>query len=519
MPNGEEGDFGEETVTTSSWWGILCSLLGNLLISISLNIQKSVHVEGTAIKYYKLVRWWIGILLMILGELGNFTAYAFAPAALVAPLGTFTVISNAFIACLFFGEVFRWRDAMGIALSVVGVFLVVLVGPKTDKSVTVDELISDILETPFLTYILCITLLGLLLFAMVIVYEQETLVNILVLTSICGTYTILSAKSLASLLSSTVSGNIQLGSPFLYFLIVVLVITGLSQVHFLNLALKHYSSSEVVPTFFALFTVGAIVGSALLFNDFETLDGSSLVLFFFGCVLAFLGVYLITSNRDTENFGERASSNDDGDLESSRAALIREGGNGRTGHGSDGDGGDDSKCHDDEDDDGELNRSCFSPTFGESRCGYSKIKTNESETIDGESKTAGDYDSAAPQDTNDAHFCHSQTLQSKGLVNSAVLSNRTSLLHPSSAKSPSNTGIGPYHQNYGSYRSMPHSPGPMFSNVSLPHPHAPLSSSSDNKEQCPSSPSPPSSSEVYFSRRFQSPSLHSPKSFGEITAW
>ena len=33
-----------------------------------------------------------GIIVMVLGEVGNFTAYAFAPASLVAPLGTTTVI-------------------------------------------------------------------------------------------------------------------------------------------------------------------------------------------------------------------------------------------------------------------------------------------------------------------------------------------------------------------------------------------------------------------------------------------
>lgn len=35
-----------------------------------------------------------GLILMILGEVGNFSAYGFAPASLVAPLGTTTVIGN-----------------------------------------------------------------------------------------------------------------------------------------------------------------------------------------------------------------------------------------------------------------------------------------------------------------------------------------------------------------------------------------------------------------------------------------
>ena len=35
-----------------------------------------------------------GIILMVFGEIGNFSAYGFAPASLVAPLGTTTVIGE-----------------------------------------------------------------------------------------------------------------------------------------------------------------------------------------------------------------------------------------------------------------------------------------------------------------------------------------------------------------------------------------------------------------------------------------
>lgn len=38
--------------------------------------------------------WWLGIALMALGEVGNFSAYGFAPASLVAPLGTATVVGK-----------------------------------------------------------------------------------------------------------------------------------------------------------------------------------------------------------------------------------------------------------------------------------------------------------------------------------------------------------------------------------------------------------------------------------------
>ena len=42
--------------------------------------------------YLKSCLWWLGIGIMILGEGGNFLAYGFGPASVVAPLGTTTVV-------------------------------------------------------------------------------------------------------------------------------------------------------------------------------------------------------------------------------------------------------------------------------------------------------------------------------------------------------------------------------------------------------------------------------------------
>ncbi|TNN42640.1 NIPA-like protein 2 [Liparis tanakae] len=44
--------------------------------------------------YYTSVVWWCGVALMGVGELGNFAAYGFAPASLIAPLGCVAVIGR-----------------------------------------------------------------------------------------------------------------------------------------------------------------------------------------------------------------------------------------------------------------------------------------------------------------------------------------------------------------------------------------------------------------------------------------
>jgi hypothetical protein len=45
------------------------------------------HLTGNA-KYLLTLHRWLGFLLMNVGEMGNFISYAWAPASVVAPLGT-----------------------------------------------------------------------------------------------------------------------------------------------------------------------------------------------------------------------------------------------------------------------------------------------------------------------------------------------------------------------------------------------------------------------------------------------
>lgn len=59
--------------------------------------QKYAHVRQSqrdSKPYYTSVVWWCGVILMGIGELGNFAAYGFAPASLIAPLGCVSVIGK-----------------------------------------------------------------------------------------------------------------------------------------------------------------------------------------------------------------------------------------------------------------------------------------------------------------------------------------------------------------------------------------------------------------------------------------
>ena len=82
------GGGGGEIDSSTHLAGALSCVVGNLLISLSFNLQRLAHrnnVDG--LPYTKLKGWWLGIGCMFVGEIGNFLAYGMAPASLVSPLG------------------------------------------------------------------------------------------------------------------------------------------------------------------------------------------------------------------------------------------------------------------------------------------------------------------------------------------------------------------------------------------------------------------------------------------------
>lgn len=105
--------------------------------------------EGEAEKqqrqsYLKSPWWWLGIVMMTIGETGNFLAYGFAPASIVSPLGVVGLISNCLIAPLMLKERFRQRDFWGVLIAIGGAVTVVLSAKTSEKQLDPDGLWDDI---------------------------------------------------------------------------------------------------------------------------------------------------------------------------------------------------------------------------------------------------------------------------------------------------------------------------------------------------------------------------------------
>jgi hypothetical protein len=103
--------------------------------------------------YLKDPYWWLGQVLITVGECGNFLAYGFAPASIVSPLGVVALISNCVIAPIIFKEVFRKRDFWGVIIAIGGAVTVVLSANTKETKLEPDDVWNAITTMEFEIYV------------------------------------------------------------------------------------------------------------------------------------------------------------------------------------------------------------------------------------------------------------------------------------------------------------------------------------------------------------------------------
>ncbi|KAH6969090.1 magnesium transporter NIPA-domain-containing protein [Fusarium avenaceum] len=276
------------------------------------NGSKQDADDETSSSYLKSPYWWLGQVLITLGEMGNFLAYGFAPASIVSPLGVVALISNCIIAPAMFNEKFRHRDFWGVVIAVGGVVTVVLSAKQEETKLNPHDVWDAITTLAFEIYLaVTISLIFCLMWASPR-YGKHTILIDLGLVGLFGGYTALATKGVSSMLSSTLWG--AFATPVTYVLIVILLGTAVMQIRYVNKALQRFDSTQVIPIQFVMFTLCVIIGSAVLYRDFERTNAEQATKFVGGCLLTFFGVFLITSGREQSHDDDEVLS-EDGDFE------------------------------------------------------------------------------------------------------------------------------------------------------------------------------------------------------------
>ncbi|MEE6496504.1 hypothetical protein FKM82_002393 [Ascaphus truei] len=243
--------------------------------------------------------WWAGLLSMGLGEAANFTAYIFAPATLVTPLGGLSVLVSAVLSTHFLNERLNSPAKTGCALSIVGSTVMVLHAPQEQEVSTLSEMADKLKEPGFVAFASCVVLFSLLL--AVLAAPRWGHSNVMVYVLICslmGSLSVACVKGLGIAIRGLFLGAPVLRDPLGWLLLLGLCVCVSVQIHYLNRALDVFNASLVTPIYYVLFTSCVLVCSAILFQEWQHLSGGSAVGTISGFVTIVLGVFLLHAYRD-----------------------------------------------------------------------------------------------------------------------------------------------------------------------------------------------------------------------------
>lgn len=309
------------SVGTGKMIGFLLAICGNTLIACSLTLQKSAHNKLASpptdpddklesaepntpgpppdtFRFLKDPTWWMGTFLMAAGEVGNFAAFGFAPASLVAPLGAWSVVLSAVLAHVFLHEVVSHRNLLGIALCIVGAFLIGAAGPDVSDSQTALDaslVLKLLVRPPFVVFIvLTLTAVAVLVYlAHRTTLGQRYIFVYVGVSSLLGGVTVVCAKALSTFLRLTLEGNSQFGNWLPFALVVTLAVAILAQLRYLNLAMAQFGNSQVIPVYYVLFTSCAMSSGVIMYREFDALTLGNIP-FFLGICSTMSGVFLVS---------------------------------------------------------------------------------------------------------------------------------------------------------------------------------------------------------------------------------
>ncbi|KAF8396224.1 hypothetical protein HHK36_017838 [Tetracentron sinense] len=122
--------------------------------------------------------------IVIVGEVANFVAYAFAPAVLVTPLGALSIIVSAVLAHFILKERLHELGILGCVMCISGSVVIVIHAPQERPISSVQEIWSMATQTAFLLYVASVIVLVFILVFHFVPRSGHT--NVLIFTGICS---------------------------------------------------------------------------------------------------------------------------------------------------------------------------------------------------------------------------------------------------------------------------------------------------------------------------------------------
>ena len=241
-----EARSGEESGRPASYKaiGICLAVASGLFIGVSFVIKKvgllKANVKyneeaGEGYGYLKNFWWWLGMTLMIVGEICNFVAYAFVDAILVTPLGALSVVVTTILSAIFLKERLSFVGKVGCFTCILGSVVIALNAPEQSSVSDIQDMKHFVIAPGFLTYA-GIIVVGSAFTALWVGprYGKKSMFVYISICSLVGGLSVVATQGLGAAILAQINGESQFKEWFLYVLLVFVVATLLTEIIYLN---------------------------------------------------------------------------------------------------------------------------------------------------------------------------------------------------------------------------------------------------------------------------------------------
>ncbi len=269
---------------------------------------------NTEVNYTKSWLWRGGLFLVIFGSVADLAALIFAPQSLVAPLGSFTLVSNIIYAPLLLGEGIDKLSIGATAVIIVGSVVAVIYAPHKDVPYTTSQIFGLFGDVGYILYTMAIISLFVALmylsrrceivesrdgkgssaYAKVRVYHQFSYPAA---SGIVGAQSVMFAKCASRVAES--AGIICLGLPGWWMVFFMTFACIFTQIKIINDGLKRFDAIYEVPVFQAFWIIFSVLGGMAFYKEYEVMSSISMGLFSFGVIVTLTGVIALSYRKPT----------------------------------------------------------------------------------------------------------------------------------------------------------------------------------------------------------------------------
>ncbi|KAH9261369.1 hypothetical protein BASA81_000001 [Batrachochytrium salamandrivorans] len=327
-----------------SWIISVClAIFAALVNNFGLNLQKLAWTKKQSNVIRKSVYstyWAVGMIFIIMASVLDFVALAFGPQSVIAPLGSLTMVANAFIAPWMHGEKLQPGVVKATVIIIVGCITAVAAASHVNNICSLEALFALYLTGRFILYAMIV---GGILFAIYVYIKkcervhtelgqnsaayQSLLrfhrISYAAESGIFGAQSVLFARTITQAFTGSLrGGTLFLLNPAIYLVFVCLVGCIVLQIYWLNQGLARFESLYNVPIFTSSWIVGTVLGGGIFYGEFSTFSVAQAVLFPMGVILCCVGVFFLAQDSPSEmppggGIGE-GSENASEDLEASQ---------------------------------------------------------------------------------------------------------------------------------------------------------------------------------------------------------